>query len=56
MLTNVGKKIIYNRLIDKNINIDITELDHYLIDPNKFWDLNSMYNYIVDNWGFLIIL
>lgn len=55
MLTYTSKKIIQSRLLDKNIIIDITELDHYIINKNNFTDLNSMYNYIVNNWGLLII-
>ena len=55
MLTYNSKKIIYNRLLDKNIKIDIIELDNYIINKDDFIDLNSMYNFIVNNWGFLII-
>lgn len=55
MLTYNSKKIIYNRLLDKNIKINITELDTIIINKEDYSDLNNMYNDIVNNWGFLII-
>ena len=56
MLTYNSKKIIYNRLLDKNIKIDMAELDTIIINKEDYTDLNNMYNDIVKNWGKLIII
>lgn len=56
MLSAISKKIIYNRLLDKGIKIDIAKLDHYYIDQDNFTDLNTMYDFIVNNWNKLIII
>lgn len=55
MLTYTSKKIIQSRLLDKNIAINITDLDNYIIDIDNFTDLNAMYNFIVENYNKLII-
>lgn len=55
MLTSISKSIIYNRLLDAGIEINIADLDNYIIDINNFNDLNDMYNFIVDNYNKLII-
>lgn len=55
MLTTISKQIIQSRLLDKNINVTLLDLDNILIDPDSFKDNNTMYNFIVSNWGILII-
>lgn len=54
-LSNIAKKIITARLVDRNIKIDESELDDYIIDSERFADNNSMYNFVVENFGKLII-
>jgi hypothetical protein len=55
MLSSIGKKIIQSRLLDRGIVIDINNLDNYIIDANIFIDNNSMYDFIVNNYGMLVI-
>ena len=55
MLSYISKQIIYNRLLDRGITIDITQLDYILINSNDFPDYDSMYSAIVNNWNKLII-
>lgn len=54
-LTTISKKIIQSKLYDKGIIITMEELDNYIIDPEQFDDLNSMYNSIVNNFNQLTI-
>ena len=57
MLTNIGKKIVISRLID--IGISMQDANNYvnniLINEENFSDYNTMYNFIVENYGKLII-
>ena len=55
MLSAISKKIIKSRLEDKGIFINVNDLDNYIIDKNSFTDYDNMYNFIVDNFGKLII-
>ena len=56
-MTNIGKKIVISRLID--IGISMQDADNYvnniLINEENFSDYNSMYDFIVANYGKLII-
>ena len=56
-MTNIGKKIVISRLID--IGISMQDASNYvnniLINADSFSDYNSMYNFIVANYGKLII-
>lgn len=54
-LTLISKKIIQSRLYDKGIIVNMEELDNYIVDPDLFSDLNSMYNSIVNNYNSLVI-
>ena len=57
MLTNIGKKIVVSRLID--IGVSMQDASNYvsgvLVNVNNFSDYNSMYDFIVANYGKLII-
>ena len=57
MLTNIGKKIVISRLVDAGISMQ--DADNYvsniLINADNFSDYNSMYNFLVANYGKLII-
>jgi hypothetical protein len=55
MLSAISKKIIASRLYDKGIIIDPASLDNYIIDTNNFSDMNSMYEYVTNNYNKLII-
>ena len=56
-MTNIGKKIVISRLID--IGISMQDASNYvnniLINADNFSDYNSMYKFIVTNYGKLII-
>ena len=56
-MTNIGKKIVISRLID--IGISMQDASNYvnniLINADNFSDYNSMYKFIVANYGKLII-
>ena len=56
-MTNIGKKIVISRLID--IGISMQDASNYvnniLINEENFSDYNSMYDFIVKNYGKLII-
>ena len=56
-MTNIGKKIVISRLID--IGISMQDASNYanniLINADNFSDYNSMYDFIVKNYGKLII-
>ena len=56
-MTNIGKKIVVSRLID--IGISMQDASNYvnniLINEENFSDYNTMYNFIVENYGKLII-
>ena len=56
-MTNIGKKIVISRLID--IGISMQDAGNYvnniLINEENFSDYNSMYDFIVANYGKLII-
>ena len=56
-MTNIGKKIVISRLID--IGISMQDASNYvnniLINEENFSDYNTMYNFIVENYGKLII-
>lgn len=54
-LNETSKKIIVSRLYDKGIMIKPSNLDNYIIDPDTFADYNAMYDFIVNNYGKLII-
>ena len=55
MLSNTSKKIIQSRLYDAGTKINITDLDNYIIDLNKFNSMNEVYDFIVNNYNKLII-
>ena len=57
MLTNIGKKIVVSRLIDAGISMQDASnyVDNILINADNFSDYNTMYNFIVANYGKLII-
>ena len=57
MLTNIGKKIVISRLIDIGISMQDADkyVDNILINTENFSDYNSMYDFIVANYGKLII-
>jgi len=56
-LSSIGKKIVVSRLIDNRISISVAEkyIENLLIDSDDFTDYNSMYDFIVANYGKLII-
>ena len=57
MLTNIGKKIVISRLIDTGVSMQDADkyVDNILINTENFSDYNSLYNFIVANYGKLII-
>ena len=57
MLTNIGKKIVVSRLMDNGISIQDANnyVNNILINADNFGDYNSMYDFIVANYGKLII-
>ena len=57
MLTNIGKKIVVSRLIDTGVSMQDADnyVNNILINADSFSDYNSMYNFIVANYGKLII-
>ena len=57
MLTNIGKKIVISRLIDIGISMQDASnyVDSILINADNFSDYNTMYDFIVANYGTLII-
>ena len=57
MLTNIGKKIVVSRLIDTGVSMQDADnyVDNILINADNFSDYNTMYNFIVANYGKLII-
>ena len=57
MLTNIGKKIVISRLMDAGISMQEAEnyTSNILINADNFGDYNSMYDFIVANYGKLII-
>ena len=56
-MTNIGKKIVVSRLIDTGVSMQDADnyVDNILIDSNNFSDYNTMYDFIVANYGKLII-
>ena len=54
-LTATAKKIITSRLYDKGIIINPEQLNNYIINSDNFTDNNSMYDFIVNNYGKLVI-
>ena len=54
-LTTTAKIIITARLYDKGIIIRPSDLDNYIINSDNFTDNNSMYDFIVNNYGKLVI-
>ena len=56
-MTNIGKKIVISRLIDAGISMQDASnyVNNILIDVNSFDDYNVMYDFIVINYGKLII-
>jgi hypothetical protein len=54
-LSAIGKKIIQSRLLDKGIIIDTKDLDNYILNTESFTDNNQMYDFIVNNYGTLVI-
>lgn len=54
-LSEVAKKIIQSRLYDKEIIINTKDLDNYIINTDAFKTNTKMYDYIVNNYGTLII-
>ena len=56
-MTNIGKKIVVSRLIDIGISMQDASnyIDNILINSDNFSDYNSMYDFIVANYGKLII-
>ena len=57
MLTNIGKKIVISRLIDVGISMQDANnyVNNILINADNFSDYNTMYDFIVANYGKLII-
>jgi hypothetical protein len=57
MLTNIGKKIVISRLMDNGISMQDASnyVNNILINVDNFDDYNSMYDFIVVNYGKLII-
>ena len=57
MFTNIGKKIVISRLMDAGISMQDASnyIDNILINEDNFSDCNSMYEFIVVNYGKLII-
>ena len=57
MLTNIGKKIVVSRLIDTGVSMQDARnyVNNILINADNFGDYNSMYDFIVANYGKLII-
>ena len=57
MLTNIGKKIVVSRLIDTGVSLQAAGnyVNNILINADNFSVYNSMYNFIVANYGKLII-
>ena len=57
MLTNIGKKIVVSRLIDTGVSMQDASnyVNNILINTDNFGDYNSMYDFIVANYGKLII-
>ena len=57
MLTNIGKKIVVSRLIDTGVSMQDASnyANNILINADNFGDYNSMYDFIVANYGKLII-
>ena len=57
MLTNIGKKIVVSRLIDTGVSMQDASnyVNNILINVDNFSDYNSMYDFIVANYGKLII-
>ena len=57
MLTNIGKKIVVSRLIDAGVSMQDASnyVNNILINTDNFSDYNSMYDFIVANYGKLII-
>lgn len=52
-LSKDSKKIIWNRLFDKNIKIDINDLDNlnlYSISLEDFKTMNDFYTYVINNF------
>ncbi len=56
-LSSIGKKIVVSMLVDNRISMDVAEkyVENLLIDSDDFTDYNSMYRFIVANYGKLII-
>ena len=56
-MTNIGKKIVISRLIDIGISMQDADnyVDNILINSDSFSDYNTMYDFIVANYGKLII-
>lgn len=54
-LSAISKKIIQSRLLDRGIVIDTRDLDNYIVNTNTFEDNNSMYDFVVNNYGTLVI-
>lgn len=54
-LSLISKKIIQSRLYDKGISIQLSDLDNYIIDNNRFTDFNEMFDFIIDNFKTLVI-
>ena len=57
MLTNIGKKIVISRLIDTGVSMQDASnyVNNILINVDNFSDYNTMYDFIVANYGKLII-
>ena len=53
----ISKKIVISRLIDKGINASDASnyCDSVLINIDDFSDYNSMYSFLVENYGKIII-
>lgn len=56
-LSSIGKKIVVSRLIDTGISIQDASnyVANILINEDNFSDYNLMYDFIVANYGKLII-
>ena len=56
-MSAIGKNIVISRLMDNGVAIQEAEnyINNILINEDNFPDYNSMYDFIVMNYGKLII-
>lgn len=56
-MSSISKKIVISRLIDKGINAVEAQnyCDNIMISVDDFSDYNTMFTFIVENFGKIII-